>query len=122
MATSDGRPDAARSRPFQNWMTAEQYHWLLRLKHIPSVYSMLPLPKPASGQRPGPSLLSKSTSMALDVKLMLVIVAVCGQLPTSGGLSTKSAFRGSNEMKVNENTFENALVIPVGASLTWTRQ
>src|SRR5215469_7988652 len=72
-------------------MTAEQYHWLVMFRHMPSVYSSGPV-KPGgttSGQRPGPSRFEKSASTPADVMLRFVMVVVIGQFckPT-GELST----------------------------------
>src|SRR5713226_4209018 len=91
-------------------------------RHIPSVYSMEPPPKPTSGQRSGPSRLSKSTMRAPGEKTTLVIRAVSAQLPRSGGLSQILAWLIWNGWNRNETGAENAVVIPLDASLAWTRQ
>src|ERR1700730_1716325 len=97
----DGAAPAARSRPCQNWMAAEQYQCPLMLKHIPRVY-WIPPPL-GSGGSPGLKgklghtlRLSKSTISASDRNWMYVILAVADQLPSSGGLFTNVAWLASS--------------------------
>src|SRR5690242_14688303 len=99
-------PDAESSRPNQNCTTAEQYQWLLMFRHIPSVYSRLPLPNGTSGQRLGPSRLSKSTRNAPGVKITLVTLAVSAHVAKSNGELTIVTCRQSNGTYLNEATAE----------------
>src|SRR4051812_43568739 len=122
MPISSGRPDASRSRPYQNCTVAEQFHSPLMFTHMPSVYSSEPSPNPTSGHRFGPSRLSKSTRIALSVNSTLVIADVSAQLLKSAGLSQMFAFCRLNNCTVKGLAPENELVTPLAVSLACARQ
>src|SRR5258708_27197725 len=114
--------DAARSRPYQNWIAAEQCHWPFLFPQMPSVYCRSPLPNGVSGHRFGPSRRSKSTSMYPVEKSTLVIFAVSAQLPRSFGLSSIMALVMSNGTYLKLPVDEYGPTTPVDGSLTCTRQ
>src|SRR5262249_25650969 len=122
MPTSSGRPPADSSRPYQNCTTAEQYQWLLMFRHIPSVYSIEPVPNVSSGQRFGPSRRSKSTCMPSLARYTLVIFAVSGQKPRAAGDPRIVACFMSNGTYLNEPTLEYGPSAPLDGSETRTRQ
>src|SRR5579863_9300778 len=112
------------SSPFQNSITAEQYHCPLMFRHMPSVYSSGPL-KPGgmtSGQRPGPSRFEKRTSTPFGVRFRLVICVVIGQFwsPT-GELSTIALVSVSFWPGIGTTVPEPGVVGVVGAAAGVTK-
>src|SRR5437016_4182727 len=91
---------------------------------MPRVYwsvEPVPSPKSSSGQRFGPSLLSKSTLKEPPVNSTEVIFAVSSHVPSPGGESTIIAFEKSKFWARNEKTGDKPLVMPL-ASVARTRQ